>query len=135
MRASAHATIRRSSRIATSLGERERLVLVVGDENRRGAGGGENAYDVAAQRGAQRLVERAEGLVEQHDAGSDGERPGQRDPLLLAAGELVGIAAGEVGEADHLEQLGDAAALVARQAEADFLATVRWGNSAPSCGT
>ena len=33
------------------------------------------------------------------------ERPRQRHPLLLAAGELVREAAAEAGEADHLEQL------------------------------
>ena len=34
---------------------------------------------------------------------------GDRDALLHAAGELVGVAVGEVGEADELEQLGDRA--------------------------
>ena len=37
-------------------------------------------------------VERTEGLVQQHEAGLDGQRPGQRDPLLLPAGELMRVA-------------------------------------------
>ena len=48
---------------------------------------------------AQRLVEAAERLVEQHHGRPRRERPGQRDPLLLAAGELVGVALGEVARA------------------------------------
>jgi hypothetical protein len=46
----------------------------------------------AAQPAAQLLahlgVERAEGLVEQQDLRLDGQRPGQRDALALAAGKL-----------------------------------------------
>ena len=37
--------------------------------------------------------------------GRDGERPGQRDPLLLAAGQLVRVLLDVLGEADQLEQL------------------------------
>ena len=40
--------------------------------------------------------------------GLDRERPGERDPLLLAARQLVRVAAALVGQVDHLEQLADA---------------------------
>ena len=51
-------------------------------------------------------VDRAEGLVHQHHQGVGGERPGDADALLLAAGELRRVAVGELGvEADQLEQL------------------------------
>ena len=46
-------------------------------------------------------VERGERLVQEHDLGFDGERSGERDALLLAAGELVGVAARQVGQPDE----------------------------------
>ena len=94
--------------------------------------------DLLAHPRAQRRVERGERLVEQQHLRAARERAGQRHPLLLAAGELVRQALGERRDPDHLEQLGDrrAAALAAREAEADVLAaTLRCGNSAPSWGT
>ena len=59
---------------------------------------------------AQLEVERAERFVEQQCAGVVHQRAGQRDALLLAAGELRGLALGEVGEPHDLEQLVDAPA-------------------------
>ena len=53
------------------------------------------------------LVERAERLVHQQQPRALGQRPGDGDPLLHAAGELVGVGSGEVAQADQLEQLGD----------------------------
>ena len=49
-------------------------------------------------------VERAGDLVEEHHAGVHRQRPGDRDPLLLAAGEPVGVLVDLVGEADAGEQ-------------------------------
>ena len=49
-------------------------------------------------------VERARRLVEEHQRRVHGERARDRDPLLLAAGELAGIDVALVGEADALEQ-------------------------------
>ncbi len=48
-----------------------------------------------------------EGFVEQQGRGVVDQGPGQGHPLLLAAGELSGLAAGEVGEAHDREQLVD----------------------------
>jgi hypothetical protein len=50
-------------------------------------------------------VERAERLVHQQDVRVLGERPGQRDPLPHAAGELVRPLATEPLEPDDLEQV------------------------------
>jgi hypothetical protein len=48
--------------------------------------------DLLAQRDADLDVQRGERLVEQQDLRLNGERASQRHALLLAAGELVGIA-------------------------------------------
>ena len=51
------------------------------------------------------LVERAERLVHQQDGRLEGQRPGDRDALLHAARQLVGIVAEEVAELDEVEHL------------------------------
>ena len=71
------------------------------------------------QVGAQRRVEAREGLVEQHHLGLRGERARQRDPLALAAGELVRVAIRLVLEPDELERALDLGAGAARHPEAD----------------
>ena len=53
-------------------------------------------------------VEGGQRLVEEEHGGLDGERPGERDPLLLAARQLVRVAvARDRGRWIELEQLGD----------------------------
>ena len=84
---------------------------------------------------AQLEVERAERLVEQQHLRPVDDRPGQRDPLLLAAGELRGLAPGEVAELDQLERLATSPRDVlgpraARSPNATFSKTSRCGNSA-----
>ena len=54
--------------------------------------------------------------------GTDGERAGQRHPLLLAAGELVRIALVEPGQADQLEQFVDRRPLRSGEPEGDVAA-------------
>src|SRR3954454_9944119 len=49
-------------------------------------------------------VEGRERLVEHQDVGVGGQRPGEADPLLHAAGELVGevvLIAGQADQVDH----------------------------------
>ena len=70
--------------------------------------------------GADDRVDRAERLVHEQHRRVGGERPGDADALLLAAGELVRVAAaGLGGEADGFEEFGRAgpclAAAVAEQ--------------------
>ena len=58
-------------------------------------------------------VERSERLVEEEDARLASKRSGERDPLALAARELMGIAAAEAGKLHQLEQLVDPGADIA----------------------
>ena len=53
-------------------------------------------------------IEGAERLVEQQHFRLDGERPGQRDALPLAAGQLRRTTVGHEIELDELEQVADA---------------------------
>ena len=72
---------------------------LVGDEHAGRAGvaaGAQQPQDVLAGLG----VQRAGRLVGQHQPALADQRPGDRHPLLLAAGHLVGEAVGEVGEPD-----------------------------------
>ena len=83
-------------------------------------------------------VERRERLVEQDDLGLDGQRPGQGHPLLLAAGELVGVAAGPARPGPPRRAgrpPGRAGAPGAGRPKATLPPTVRWGNRLPSWGT
>ena len=57
---------------------------------------------------AELQVEGAERLVEQEHPRPVDERPGKRDPLPLAAGELARLAPLVAAQADHLERLADA---------------------------
>ena len=121
------------------VGQRQRLALVVGDEHGRGAAGAQGPDDGPPGLLPQPRVERGEGLVEQHQARSRRQRPGQRHPLLLAPGELVGEAAGQgARQLDEVEQLGHpgpgAAALAARQAERDVAGDVEVGEQRPLLG-
>ena len=52
-------------------------------------------------------VERRQRLVEQEQLRRDRERPGDRDALALAAGELGDRAVGDARQAHEVEQLGD----------------------------
>ena len=114
---------------ADLIGERQRLGLVVGDQQRGHALPGQHLGHRRPGAGPQPGVQRAERLVQQDQPRTRRQRPGQRHPLLLASGELVRPAAGVVRvEADELEQLGDprfrpraGPALAARQAEGDVL--------------
>ena len=87
------------------VGELERLLLVVGDEHRGVAGAVVDLAQPLAQLLAHLRVERAERLVEQQHPRLDGERPGQRHALPLAARELLRIALVEAGELHQIEQL------------------------------
>jgi hypothetical protein len=50
-------------------------------------------------------VQGGQRLVEEEDLGLEGERPGKRDPLVLAARELVRVAGGLVAEVDEIQEL------------------------------
>jgi hypothetical protein len=96
------------------VGEFERLLLVVGDEQGGVARAVVDFAQPAAQVAAHLGVERAERLVEQQHPGLDGESAGQRHPLALAARKLGGAALTEAAELHKVEQVPDTAVDLAR---------------------
>ena len=88
------------------VGEQGRLLGVVGDEDGGQARLALQAAQLAAQFLADRGVERAERLVEQHQPRLEGERPGERDALPLAAGQLAGQPARQAVEAQRAQPPG-----------------------------
>ena len=89
---------------------RERLLLVVGDEHERDAEVALHLLELDLHLAAQLEVERAERLVEQQHPRPVHQRPGERDPLALAAGELVRAAVPEARQPHRLERLQGAGA-------------------------
>ena len=87
-----------------AVGHGQRLVLVVGDEHRRGAELAQQAAQIDLHGLAQLAVERRERLVEQQQLGPYGQRTRHRDALLLTARQRPHRAAGEVGEVHQLEE-------------------------------
>ena len=74
------------------VGQRERLLLVVGHVDRRDPELALDRPDLLAQDDPDLGVERRQRLVEEQDLRLDGERAGERDALLLAARQLVRVA-------------------------------------------
>ena len=87
--------------------QRERLLLVVGDEHGRGALLAQQLRGPPHGRLPRRLASSEEnGSSSSSTCGLRASALRECDALLLAAGELVGEALGEPGDADHLQQLG-----------------------------
>ena len=113
---------------------RQRLLLVVGDVDEGDPDVALDPLQLHLQALAELQVQRSERLVQQQDLRQVDERPGQRDPLLLAAGELVRPAVRLRREARHarappprarsISRLGD---LLAPKAEGDVLADAQVG--------
>ena len=119
---------------ADPVGHRQRLGLVVGDEDGGDAELELDPADLLAQLHPHLGVQRRQRLVEQQHLRRDGQRAGQGHPLLLAAGELVRVPVAAVGQADQLQQLARPArprsALPRRRTrspKATLSATVRFG--------
>ncbi len=124
-----------------AVAEADRLADVVGDEQHGEAALAPDPLELVVEQVAGHGVERAEGLVHQQDVGLLGERPGQRDPLAHAAGQLVGpLASPKPLEVHEVEQLGRPAACARRCAARRAAGaparrcprTVSHGNSAAS---
>ena len=97
------------------------FVLVVGDADGGGAALAEDGADFGAELFPEAGVEAGEGFVHQDEGGFGGEGAGEGDALLLAAGELVGVAGFVSGEADHSQGCGgEFAAAVFGDAESDI---------------
>ena len=92
-------------------GQRQRLDLVVGDVDRGDAQLALQPLELVAQRLAQLRVEVGQRLVEQQQRRLDDQGAGQREALLLTAGQLGRLAPGLRGElhrGEHpLDALGD----------------------------
>ena len=76
---------------------------------------GLDAGHLALEVAAHERVDGAEGLVHEEHLGVGGQCPGHTDPLGLAAGELVGVAPGQIAvEVEHVHELeGPAPGVVA----------------------
>src|SRR5262249_57900531 len=99
------------------ISEEGRLAEAVGDEHDGLVGEREQYREVLAEDHAGLLVERAERLVHQQNAGLEAERAGERGALAHATGELCGIVLREILEAYRLERAARARlALGARHA-------------------
>ena len=119
---------------ADAVGEREGLVLVVGDEDGRRARRSEDSLHLVAHLGAQLGVEVRERLVEQEERGRRRQRASEGDPLLLTAGELVRDSARRSRASPTISRRGRTRSRLGRgpdpKPEATLSATVRWGKSA-----
>ncbi len=91
-----------------AVGDREGFLLVMGDHDGGDAGGLEHAAQLYAHLGAQLGVEVGQRLVEQQQLRLGGQRAGNRDALLLAAGELVRVALRVAAQVDQRQHLGHA---------------------------
>ena len=88
-----------------AVGDRGRAGVVADDDRGRALGAGELA-DQLVDDGCVLRVELAGRLVGEQEPRAVGERGAERDPLLLAAGELVRVGVEPVFETDLAEQLG-----------------------------
>ena len=89
------------------VGRSQCLLLVVGHQHGGGTRRPQRRAHLLAHLRAQPGVERGERLVHQHERRFRGECPGQRDALLLPAGQLVGHPPPVAGQTHELEQLTD----------------------------
>ena len=81
------------------------FLLIVRDVDRRPSHSLVKVAELELHLLAKLPVERAERLVHQQHRGLDDQRPGQRDPLLLAAGELGDPAVAEAVELERGQRL------------------------------
>ena len=89
------------------VGDRQRLLLVVGDEDGGDAELPLQRADVLAQACPDARVERGQWLVEKQDLRARRERAGERHALLLAARKLMRKTAGEFGQLDQRQHFVD----------------------------
>src|SRR5262249_23294972 len=88
-----------------AVGEDERLVDAVGDEDHRRAGPRPYREKVLLQLLARLGVERAEGLVHEDENGLAHERARDADPLLHAAGQFMRKVLGKGGKPHQLDEM------------------------------
>jgi hypothetical protein len=81
----------------------DRLVDGVRDENDGLPGLGDEALELTLHRLARHRVDRRERLVGQQDIRLGDQRPGDADPLLHAAGQLVRVRLFEASQVDEVD--------------------------------
>ena len=84
------------------VGNFQRLLLIVGDEHAGDVNFVVQLPQPAAEFETDFRVQRAEGFVQQQDAGFDRQRTRQRHPLALASGKLRRITTGQILQLDQL---------------------------------
>ena len=87
--------------------ERRSVLEIVGHDDRRQTQPVEQLTQLGADTTARVRVERGQWLVEQEHRRVARERPGERDTLSLATGELLDARLGEMTDAESVEQLLD----------------------------
>ena len=125
------------------VGEHQRLQRVVGDERHGPAKSAQVPAQLAADLQPGARVEGGQRLVEQQQPRVGGQRPGQRDPLGLPAGELRrGWRPARLGQADPVEPVAAASprasprrAPAGRAAEGDVVEHASGAGTAGSPGT
>jgi len=80
------------------------LLGIVRHHERAGTAGFEDVQGIVADLIPKSRIKAGEGLVQQHQRGCRGKRPGERDPLLLATGEHMGIGVGVIAHVQLPEQ-------------------------------
>ena len=85
------------------VGQHERLERVVGDQQARPGEVGQVALELGLHVKAGAGVQRGQGFVQQQQGWLPGQRAGQRHPLRLPAGQLAGLAVGQVGQPEPVE--------------------------------
>ena len=90
-----------------AVGDEHRLGDAVGDHDDRGRGAVPEPQELEVEAFAGHRIERAERLVEEQDLGGKRQRPGERDALACAAGQLgwAGRDRGRI-QSDQVDQLG-----------------------------
>ncbi|MNF47351.1 hypothetical protein D3C84_285440 [compost metagenome] len=104
------------------MADADRFLDVVGDEDDGALLLGLEAHQLALHLAADQRVEGGEGFVHEEDGRVVGQRPGQADALLHAAGQLVGIAVFVAGEADLAQCLAGTGLTLALAYAGDFQA-------------
>ena len=97
--------MRPSTSDADPVGQRGRVLEVVGDEQRGERNLGEELAQLRAHARARVSVERSEGLVEEEHRRDAGESPCQGDALALAARELARPRVAKRGDPEQVQQL------------------------------
>src|ERR1700694_3167251 len=87
------------------VGYRERLILIVRDENGRDVQPALEVAELDLHLVTQRLIERREGLIEKQNRWFQNQGAGDRNALLLAAGQLGRQTLAQPGHLDHFQRL------------------------------